>query len=74
MFRVRRGKLIKILRHDRLSMSLYAKQLERGRFLWPSSADGAVTITPTCLATYWRAMTSGCHNRRPQGGWLIAGI
>ena len=29
------GKLIKILWHDGLGMSLYAKRLERGRFLWP---------------------------------------
>ena len=35
------GKLIKILWYDGLGMSLYAKRLERGRFLWPSSADGA---------------------------------
>jgi transposase len=27
------GKLIKILWHDGLGMSLYAKRLERGRFL-----------------------------------------
>ena len=40
------SKLIKILWHDGLGMSLYAKRLERGRFLWPSSADGVVTITP----------------------------
>jgi len=30
-------------------MSLYAKRLERGCFLWPSSADGVVTITPVQL-------------------------
>lgn len=46
MFRGKSGKLIKILWHDGLGMSLYAKRLERGRFLWPSSADGVVTITP----------------------------
>jgi transposase len=57
VFRGKSGKLIKILWHDGLGMSLYAKRLERGRFLWPSSADGAVTITP-CL----RALTGACRN------------
>ena len=46
VFRGKNGKLIKILWHDGLGMSLYAKRLERGRFIWPSSADGAVVITP----------------------------
>jgi transposase len=31
-------------------MSLYAKRLERGRFLWPSPADGTVAITSAQLA------------------------
>lgn len=34
----------------RLGMSLYAKRLERGRFIWPSPADGIVAITPSQLA------------------------
>lgn len=63
VFRGRSGKLIKILWHDGLGMSLYAKRLERGRFLWPSPADGVVTITPASLATCWRASTGGCRNR-----------
>ena len=41
VFRGRRGDLIKILWHDGLGISLYAKRLECGRFLWPSPADGA---------------------------------
>ncbi|WP_247821820.1 IS66 family insertion sequence element accessory protein TnpB [Bradyrhizobium sp. 187] len=45
VFRGKTGKLIKILWHDGLSMPLYAKRLERGRFLWPAPADGVVTIT-----------------------------
>ena len=42
--------LIKILWHDGLGMSLYAKRLERGRFIWPAPADGIVAITPSQLA------------------------
>ena len=34
MFRGKSGKLIKFLWHDGLGMSLYAKRLERGRFIW----------------------------------------
>src|SRR5262249_5591331 len=49
VFRGKSGKLIKILWHDGLGMSLYAKRLEHSRFLWPSAADGVVTITPAQL-------------------------
>src|SRR5436309_8416445 len=35
VFRGARGNLIKILWHDGLGMSLYAKRLEKGRFIWP---------------------------------------
>jgi transposase len=31
-------------------MSLYAKRLERGRFIWPSPADGTVAIAAAQLA------------------------
>ncbi len=49
VFRGRRGDLVKILWHDGLGMSLYAKRLERGRFLWPSPADGCVAISASQL-------------------------
>ena len=45
IFRGRRGDLVKILWHDGLGMSLYAKRLDRGRFIWPSASDGAVSIS-----------------------------
>ncbi len=45
VFRGRRGDLIKIVWHDGIGMSLYAKRLERGRFIWPSAAGGAAAIT-----------------------------
>jgi len=40
VFRGARGDLIKIVWHDGIGMSLYAKRLERGRFVWPLSAAG----------------------------------
>jgi transposase len=49
VFRGKSGKLIKILWHDGLGMSLYAKRLERGRFVWPQASDGAVVITAAQL-------------------------
>lgn len=65
VFRGRSGKLIKILWHDGLGMSLYAKRLERGRFLWRSSADGVVTITPAQLGY----LLEGIDGRMPQQTW-----
>ncbi|WP_370540461.1 IS66 family insertion sequence element accessory protein TnpB [Azospirillum sp. INR13] len=50
VFRGRRGDMVKCLWHDGLGMSLYAKRLERGRFIWPSPVDGAVAISASQLA------------------------
>jgi transposase len=41
VFRGARGDLIKIVWHDGLGMSLYAKRLERGRFIWPICSTGS---------------------------------
>ena len=38
VFRGRRGDLIKLIWHDGDGACLFAKRLERGRFLWPSVA------------------------------------
>jgi transposase len=46
-------------------MSLYAKRLERGRFIWPSPADGAVAITGAQLGY----MLEGIDWRHPQRTW-----
>ena len=45
VFRGKRGHLIKILWHDGIGMSLYAKRLDRGRFVWSSTVDGVVGLT-----------------------------
>ena len=65
VFRGRNGSLIKIFWHDGVGMSLYAKRLERGRFVWPSAAAGVVSIAPSQLAY----MLDGIDWRNPQHTW-----
>src|SRR5580698_6139141 len=50
IFRGRRGDLAKILWHDGVGLSLYAKRLDRGKFIWPSASDGAIAISPAQMA------------------------
>jgi len=50
VFRGRSGSLCKILWFDGIGMSLYAKRLEKGRFVWPSAGDGTVAITAAAMA------------------------
>jgi transposase len=45
VFRGARGNLIKVLWHDGLGMSLYAKRLERGGSSGHSPADGVIGIS-----------------------------
>ena len=67
VFRGRNGSLIKIFWHDGVGMSLYAKRLERGRFVWPSAAAGVVSIAPSQLAY----MLDGIDWRNPQHTWQL---
>ena len=65
VFRGKRGHLIKILWHDALGASLYAKRLERGRFIWPSPTDGVIAITTSQLGY----LLEGIDWRHPQHTW-----
>ena len=65
VFRGRRGDLLKILWHDGLGMSLYAKRLERGRFIWPTPTQGVVSISAAQLGY----MLDGIDWRNPQHTW-----
>jgi transposase len=49
-FRGRRGVLIKVIWWDGQGACLFSKRFERGRFVWPSSAHGKVSVTATQLA------------------------
>ncbi|MBH5371104.1 IS66 family insertion sequence element accessory protein TnpB [Bradyrhizobium sp. CNPSo 4016] len=46
-------------------MSLYAKRLDRGKFIWPSASDGAVSISAALMAY----MLEGIDWRNPQLSW-----
>jgi transposase len=65
VFRGRGGDLIKIIWHDGQGACLFTKRLERGRFLWPSLADGVVTISVAQLSY----LLSGIDWRMPQATW-----
>ena len=49
VFRGKRGGLVKILWHDGQGMCLFAKRLDRGRFVWPRTEGEAVTVTTAQL-------------------------
>ena len=65
VFRGKSGKLIKIFWYDGLGASLYAKRLEKGRFVWPATREGVVTITPGQLGY----LLEGIDWRHPQRTW-----
>jgi len=66
VFRGRRGDLLKVLWHDGQGMCLFAKRLEKGRFIWPQTVDGAVAITPAQLGY----LLEGIDWRAPRRSWV----
>jgi transposase len=76
VFRGRRGGLIKVLWHDGQGLCLFAKRLERGRFLWPSPADG---LGDDHAGAAWLPagrdrLAHAAANVAPAGGGLIAAL
>ena len=65
IFRGRRGDLAKVLWHDGIGLSLYAKRLDRGKFVWPSAKEGVVSISAAQMAY----MLEGIDWRNPQLTW-----
>ena len=61
VFRGRRGDLIKMLWWDGDGLCLFAKRLERGRFIWPQATSGTVALTPAQLSM----LLEGIDWRRP---------
>lgn len=56
LFRGKRGDYFKALYWDGSGLCLFAKRLERGKFVWPPLIDGTMTLTPAQLALLTEAM------------------
>jgi transposase len=68
VFRGRRGSLIKAIWHDGAGLSLYAKRLDHGKFIWPQTVDGVVALTAAQISYLLEAIDwrNPQHTRRPQ--------
>lgn len=62
VFRGKRGDLIKLLWFDGDGLCLFAKRLERGRFIWPKVERGSIALTRAQLAM----LLEGIDWRRPE--------
>ncbi|HZB87879.1 MAG TPA: IS66 family insertion sequence element accessory protein TnpB [Terracidiphilus sp.] len=62
VFRGRRGDTIKVLWFDGDGLCLFAKRLERGRFIWPQATSGTVSLTRAQLSM----LLEGIDWRRPE--------
>jgi transposase len=56
LWRGKRGDYLKALYWDGTGLCLFAKRLEKGRFVWPPIVDGALTLTPAQVALLIEAM------------------
>jgi transposase len=62
VFRGRRGDRVKLLWWDGDGLCLFAKRLERGRFVWPHASSGSVHLSHAQLSM----LLEGIDWRRPQ--------
>ena len=65
IFRGRRGDLVKLIWFDGDGLCLFAKRLERGRFVWPQASEGVVSLTRAQLSM----LLEGIDWRRPERTW-----
>jgi transposase len=65
IFRGRRGDLVKLIWFDGDGLCLFSKRLERGRFIWPRTTEGSVSLTRAQLSM----LLEGIDWRRPERTW-----
>ncbi|GHH19500.1 hypothetical protein GCM10008023_26690 [Sphingomonas glacialis] len=61
-FRGKRGDLVKLLSYDGQGLYPLSKWMDRGRFVWPSTATGSVATTAVELSM----LLKGIDWRRPE--------
>jgi transposase len=66
IFRGKRGDLVKVLYWDGQGFCLFTKRLEKGRFVWPLTKEGSVTLTPAQMSM----LLEGIDWRAPQRTWV----
>jgi transposase len=62
IFRGRRGDLVKLLWWSGDGLCLFAKKLERGKFVWPLATSGTVCLTHAQLSM----LLEGINWKRPE--------
>jgi transposase len=65
VFRGRRGDLLKIVWWSGDGVCLFAKRLERGRFVWPQAPMGSVSLSAAQLSL----LLEGIDWRQAHEGW-----
>ena len=65
VFRAMRADRVKIVWWDGTGLCLFAKRLEKGRFVWPQAAAGTVSLTPAQLSM----LLEGIDWRMPARTW-----
>ncbi len=65
VFRGRRGDTVKLLWWDGDGLCLFAKRLERGRFVWPKAESGTVPLSRAQLSM----LLEGIDWRRVERTW-----
>jgi len=64
-FRAKRADRVKLIFWDGTGLCLFAKRLEKGRFTWPVTKEGSVSLTPAQLSM----LVEGLEWRAPRPTW-----
>ena len=71
IFRGKRGDYVKILHWDGSGLCLFAKRLEKDKFVWPSKVEAVLSLSPAQMALLiegidWRRTRIPAETMRPQ--------